>query len=59
MKAKDLMRLLFLIPVLIVLVGCGKKGPPSLPEKPSSLIGIEQRVLSSRCHILGTWSNVS
>jgi len=32
------MKFLFLLPLVIVLLGCGRKGPPTLPEKHSSII---------------------
>jgi hypothetical protein len=38
MIVKRLIKLLFLMPLFMVLIGCGRKGPPSLPRKPSSLI---------------------
>jgi len=38
MRGKTIMRFLFLIPLVIVLMGCGRKGPPTLPEKHSSII---------------------
>ncbi len=37
MNVKNLIRLLILIPLLMVLIGCGRKGPPTLPKEPSSL----------------------
>jgi predicted small lipoprotein YifL len=51
MKLKNLIRLLCLISLVIVLIGCGKKAPPSLPKKPSSLIRIEQKVQLLQCHL--------
>jgi hypothetical protein len=38
MRRKTIMRFLFLLPLVIVLLGCGRKGPPTLPEKHSSII---------------------
>ena len=38
MIVKRLIRLLFLMPLLMVLIGCGRKGPPSIPKKPSSMV---------------------
>ena len=43
MCVKNLAGFLFLVPLLLIaLIGCGKKAPPTLPKKSSSLIGIEQ-----------------
>ncbi len=56
MKAKNLMRLLFLMSLLIISIGCGKKGPPTLPQKPSSLVRIEHEVQRSRPTTLGVES---
>jgi len=38
MKGKNVIRFLFLMLFLILLIGCGRKGPPTLPKEPSSLI---------------------
>ena len=39
MKGKNVIRLLILVPLLLmVLIGCGKKAPPTPPKEPSSLI---------------------
>jgi len=38
MKGKNVVSFLLLLPLLILLIGCGRKGPPTLPKEPSSLI---------------------
>ncbi|MCK4244958.1 MAG: hypothetical protein KAX20_04975, partial [Candidatus Omnitrophica bacterium] len=37
MKGKNVVSFLLLLPLLILLIGCGRKGPPTLPKEPSSL----------------------
>ena len=43
MKGKIFIVFFFLISLLMVLLSCGRKGPPTLPKKPSSLVRIEQK----------------
>jgi len=43
MKGRVFIVSFFLMSLLMVLLGCGRKGPPTLPQKPSSLIRIEQK----------------
>lgn len=38
MSIKGIMRFFFFLSLLIMLMGCGRKAPPTLPEKPSSRI---------------------
>ncbi len=38
MSGKGVTWLLFFFLMLLILMGCGRKAPPTLPEKPSSLI---------------------
>jgi hypothetical protein len=38
MSGKGIKWLLFFLSMLFILMGCGRKGPPTLPEKSSSLI---------------------
>ena len=57
MKGRVLMGSFLLMSLLMVLLGCGRKGPPTLPKKPSSLIRIEQKAQLPGCHRLETWSN--
>jgi predicted small lipoprotein YifL len=38
MSGKGIKWLLFFLLLLFILMGCGRKGPPTLPEKSSSLI---------------------
>ncbi len=52
MRGKVFIVSLFLMSLLMLLVGCGKKGPPSVPQKPSSLIKIEQNAQLPRYHNL-------
>ena len=44
MSKRNVLWLLALVLLLVVPAGCGRKGPPSLPQKPSSLLPIEQKV---------------
>jgi len=37
MSGKGIIRVLFFILLFTLLMGCGRKAPPTLPEKPSSL----------------------
>jgi len=33
MNIKNFTGFLLILPLLVILIGCGKKGPPSLPQK--------------------------
>ncbi len=57
MKAKVIMVSFVLTSFLMLLPGCGRKGPPTLPKKPSSLTRIEQEAQLPGCHLPGTWGN--
>jgi predicted small lipoprotein YifL len=43
MTKRNVLWLPVLVLLLVLLAGCGRKGPPSLPQKPSSSIPIEQK----------------
>jgi predicted small lipoprotein YifL len=51
MKGRVLIGAFLLMSLLMVLLGCGRKGPPTLPKKPSSLIRIEQKAQLPGCHL--------
>ena len=55
MTKRNVLWHLVLVLFLVLLAGCGRKGPPSLPQKPSSSIPIEQKA-ELRCLILD-WNN--
>ena len=38
MRRKGILWFFFFLSLLIIVLGCGRKAPPTLPEKPSSLI---------------------
>jgi predicted small lipoprotein YifL len=57
MKGRVFIVFFFLMSLLMVLLGCGRKGPPTLPQKPSSLIRIEQKAQLPGCRTPGTWSD--
>jgi len=44
MKLRMFTAVISLILLLMVSTGCGRKGPPRLPDKPSALIKLEQEV---------------
>ncbi|MBW1691705.1 MAG: hypothetical protein DRG87_00315 [Deltaproteobacteria bacterium] len=45
MSGKGITWLLFFFLLLLIVMGCGRKAPPTLPEKPSSLsLGFETGV---------------
>jgi predicted small lipoprotein YifL len=50
------MRLLVLLLVLVILAGCGRKGPPSLPQRPTSLLPSQQKAELPRSIALD-WDN--
>jgi predicted small lipoprotein YifL len=52
MTKRNALRLLVLVLLPLALAGCGKKGPPSLPQKPSSLLPIEQKTRLPGCFVL-------
>ena len=43
MQAKDVIRFLILVLLILLAMGCGKKGPPSLPQEPTSLRELTER----------------
>ncbi len=45
-------RLLILLSILATLGGCGRKGPPTLPEKPSSSIQARANALVHNASII-------
>ncbi len=47
-----LVRLLILLSILATLGSCGRKGPPTLPEKPSSLIQARVTALVDNASII-------
>jgi len=57
MTKRNVLRLLVLVLLLPLLAGCGRKGPPSLPQKPSSLLPIEQKAQLPGYLVLD-WNNV-
>jgi predicted small lipoprotein YifL len=57
MKGKVPVVFFLLMSLLMVLPGCGRKGPPTLPRKSSSLIKIEHKTQLPGCCRPATWSN--
>jgi len=56
MTKRNVLRFLVLIPLLMIVGGCGRKGPPSLPQKPTSLLPLEQKAELPRSLVLD-WDN--
>jgi predicted small lipoprotein YifL len=54
MNRGQLLGLLVLALLLVILLGCGRKGPPSLPQKPSALVQMASQELPDSSDLFHT-----
>lgn len=59
MRKKGMIWFFFFLSLLIILMGCGRKAPPTLPEKPSSLSLEFQTKGKNLCQRICSFSEIS